>query len=407
MKWYFKLYFLLFFISSLSIYYDFFYYINNFDIVFLFKIPLLGLFLIALVFHSLKLKIYLSTESLLLLFFGMFSLCYGLFINQNFNSALITHIYTMVMPIVSISLGEYFSKNFNDDAKKFICNIFDALFYLTVIALLMYYYFHYVTGTFGYYGFGTPMPIIAAFLLSQKKYLKFSIGLVLVVLSGKRSTLITTLLVLVFHLYSQFSFSFLIRSFFRPKRIILFFLIIAVTVAGFQYAKNKSYFKRFETTLNYDLKDQDRMFLASGGRWTELICIAKYFGNDKVKWILGEGMGGQYPCYSSFGSRNMELMHYAHFSPISYLFVYGLLFTILLYLSFFRNIFVSLIKFPSNYFFLAFIALFSASFFGSTLFIDPMSWFYLGILKYLLNHGAEHEKIDLSVPRGPRNQAAF
>lgn len=388
MKWHYRIFLWLFLLVFFSPFYDFPYYLYGITtFVHMFKISLIGLLFIAVVFHF-KNKLLLSFESFLFLTFGFFSFLFGLIVNQKINSILLSHLYTAVMPIFCISFGMHFARDFNDVTRKLLHRIFNISFYLVSVLLILYYYFYYVTKEFGYYGYGTGMPFIGSFLLTHEMYLKYFLGLGMVVLSGKRTSLITMLLILLLYAFNKGLFLLIKGKLFTPSRILLISLALIFCWNGFQYAENQGYFRRWDIIMKWDflnLQDNDKMNLATSGRWEESKNVVKFLKQEPIKWITGAGMGGEYLTPRTMGKEDFEPQHYAHFSPLSYLFVYGIPFTVLLYLSFFITLYRG-IKFINNFFYLSFIVFFITSFVGSILFVDPRVWFLWGIVKFIVKN---------------------
>ena len=379
LRWQYKLFWLVFLLEFLNPFYDFLYYIANINIVFLFKIPLLLLVAISGVYH-LQHGLIITTESRIFIVFGAIALMKGVILNQRFDSHFLTHIYTAAMPVLAISFGAHFARDFDARARAFLSRILTAAFYLSSIAVLFYLYFYYVSESIGYFGYGSHLPLIAAFLLPQRKYFKYVFALALVAFSGKRATTIALLGVTALYLFPNFSLGGFFRL--RPRRLVVALLIAGAGYLSFQYLAEHGYLRRFAALANYDFSDDTAMFLASGGRWTELQGVARRLGDDLGAWIFGAGMGAHYFVNIPLPSPYREEMHYAHFSPVGYVLVYGVVFTVLLYASMFRTI-VRRLVFRRTFFYLAFASLFASSFFGATLFVDPKPWFFYGVLTSL------------------------
>lgn len=373
----------LFLLATLSPYYDFPYYIYGVrTLQHFFKIPLIGMFLIGLFFHFFK-KPILSYESLLFIAFGSFSLGMGIFKNHEKDSAMLSHLFTAIMPVVFISFGIHFAKNFDSKLRKCTLTTLRIATVMVFVALALYIYFYHIRGVFGYYGFGTPIPLIMAFLLSQGSYLACLIGFVLAIYSGKRSSLVVIIfLILIFVIKKTYS-HFRRKGFFVQKKWILIAIPLALFCwKGFQFAEERNYFRRFKMMTQLNFSNELSLFYATGGRLTESISVAKYFENNPVQWITGAGMGARYPLIDPRYDTPVEEFHYVHFSPMSYVFLYGLPFTLLLYYGFARSLYKAAKNFE-NFFYLAFLALFIGSFFGSKLFTDPKVWFFYGVVKFM------------------------
>lgn len=380
LRWQYKLFWLVFLLEFLNPFYDFLYYIANINIVYLFKLPLLSLVGICALYHF-QHRLLLTFESKLFLVFGAIAFLMGILVNRRFDSHLLTHIYTAVMPVLAMSFGGHFARDFDARAKAFLSRIMTAAFYLSSAAVLLYLYFYYVSEQIGYFGFGSLLPFVAAFLLAKRLYLKYLIALVLVVFSGKRASTISILGVTVFYLLPRFAMR---RKFrFSPKRILAGLLIAAVAYVSFQYLQSNGYLRRFEQLAAYDFSDDTAMFLASGGRWTEMQGVAQRLGDSVLPWMFGAGMGAHFTVNIPLPFPYTEEMHYAHFSPMGYVLVYGVVFTALLYFNIFRTV-LKRLAFRRTFFYLAFVSLFAASFFGATLFVDPKPWFFYGVVKSLL-----------------------
>ena len=139
------------------------------------------------------------------------------------------------------------------------------------------------------------------------------------------------------------------------------------------------FLRRFAFLRDVDLDDGVSIMLATGGRATEVISIIEWIDGDIVKCLLGSGIGASYDYIDPRLQFSVEKLHYAHFSPFSYILVYGSIFTFLLYCAFFYRLYSGLI-YKNNYFYLSFAFLFFSSFFGSILFVNPMPWFFLGVV---------------------------
>ena len=70
--------------------------------------------------------------------------------------------------------------------------------------------------------------------------------------------------------------------------------------------------------------------------------------------------------------------NYSHINFLGYYFRYGLVFSLIIYITFV----IMIIKYwkPTNALFLIFIGIFIGSFFGAGLIIDPTSWLFIGLM---------------------------
>ena len=165
-----------------------------------------------------------------------------------------------------------------------------------------------------------------------------------------------------------------------PKIILYSSLIISI----FFYAENQGAFNRFEDVISYDIGDDENMMYATGGRWQELLGIITHHNEKPYRWFVGSGFGGRY-IWTFPLSNYYELKHYAHFAPLSYVFIFGIPFMIMLYLLFTFYIIKS-IKYISNPFVILFIIGVFSSFFGANLFIDIKLWVFFGMVLHILKN---------------------
>ena len=165
-----------------------------------------------------------------------------------------------------------------------------------------------------------------------------------------------------------------------PKLILSIILISFL----FTYASNLGAFSRFEATLAYDLSDDENMMYATGGRWQEFIGILDYHNSKPSRWLTGAGFGGRYEWFVPLDNY-LESKHYAHFAPLSYVFIYGFPFMIILYISFIYYIMKSL-KYILNPFVIIFIIAIFSSFFGANLFVDIKLWVFFGVVFHILKN---------------------
>jgi hypothetical protein len=226
-----------------------------------------------------------------------------------------------------------------------------------------------------YWGFGTDMHLIIPFLFAEKRYILVFLGLVLVFFSGKRATTLNVILVLLMNFWSQI---FTINL----KRMVMWSIALILMSSIVIYVYNQGYLSRFEATFNYDADDEYSMTVATSGRWQEITGILDFLNATPYKWIFGAGFGGRYLWFDPLFGFD-ELKHYAHFSPFTYLFIYGLPFAIILYSILFFLI-IKGFKYVSNQFYIIFVVLVFGSFFGANLLVDIKIWFFIGIAWYII-----------------------
>ena len=348
----------------------------NFD--FIIKIPFISYYFLVVIFHFYKkVKIRTSIVSNLFLALIIFAFFIGIIEKNIIDGKFLSHLYFSSIPVLGISFGRSLADSYDEKFKEYFLRIINISFFVTVIILLIYIYFHFFTGAIPYWGLGTDLHIIIPFLLLQGKSFLVLIAVLLVILSGKRAILLNVALEFLL-LYSYMVKRLNFNSF--PK-IVLFTVLIT---SLFFYAESQGAFSRFEATLNFDISDDENMMYATGGRWQEFLGILDYHNAKPYRWYTGAGFGGRYEWFMPL-TNYLEMKHYAHFAPLSYIFIFGIPFTIILYSCFTYYIFKSF-KFVSNPFVILFIIGVFSSFFGANLFVDIKIWIYFGIVLNILKN---------------------
>ena len=209
----------------------------------------------------------------------------------------------------------------------------------------------------------------------------FLIGILLVVLSGKRATLITSLLPF---------FAFIKPSVFKSKPLLPLSIIIVLLFSSYAFVSlnNKGYFRRFESTFNFDISNDNATFIATSGRWQEIESVVKHMNNIPYSWITGSGLGDKY----LFEAKNVgfdvksEYKHYTHFTPMSYIFLFGIPLTLIIYFMLLKKVIIGWRYFLTDFFYLCFLVSIIGGFFGANFGIDPKIWIFTGITFSLIKN---------------------
>ncbi len=351
-------------------------YIFGYEVDFIIKVPSIIYFLLVVGFHF-RNKLILTPLTLIFLVFSVLSFFYGIFVGNKIDNKFISHIYFASIPVLGASFGYHFAGLYEEKLKPFFLRIINISFYVTCLILLVYFYLHFISGSVAYWGFGTDMHLLIPFILLQGKFKAVFVGVIFVVLSGKRATLLNVILELVMY------FSYMLRSI-TLKSIPKVILIAGVFIAGFTISYSQGAFSRFESSLQFDLNDEDAMLYATSGRWQEVTGIIEHHNTKPERWILGAGFGGRYEWFIPLDNY-LEMKHYAHFAPFAYIFLFGIPFTILLY-SFFIYYIVKAKHYLANPFMIVFVVGVFSSFFGANLFVDIKIWIFLGVVYFLIKN---------------------
>lgn len=345
-----------------------------------FKLPLALMFLLFLFFH-LTYKVKLVPITRLLLFGGILSTVLAVLWNmETFDSKLLSEVYGVMMPIFSVSFGVYYAKYIGVEITSFLKNIFKYYIFVNVLLLVVYFFLHYSAGSISYFGFQVNWQLISAYLISQGRLFLFAMGLILVVLSGKRATLVTSVLPFLSVIKEGYSFG-------RTNIILLVIALVIASAIGGNYLYREGYFRRFEDTLSFDINDDRATFLATSGRWQEIESVFRHMNERPISWVTGNGFGDKYLSVIDVHGFQYyeEYKHYAHFTPVSYIFIHGLPFTLMLFYLLFRIIYKGWKKYHLNFFYLCLLVSIFGSFFGANLAVDPKIWFFVGVTTFIVN----------------------
>ena len=372
MKRLYDFFFAVLFVSYLTPLLDYPLYILGIDIVALSKIPLVTLFAISCLIHVWR-PVVVTRETLLFLVFGGFALVWGLIENGIRGKVFFSHLYAIAMPVLAISFVHHAVSEEEGQIVVRLDRLMGKLFPAAVFMVVGFLYFYYVAGSWSYYGYGTPIALVGAYFLSKQSYGRWLACLLLDFLTGKRSTIIASILTAILVVSK------------RPKRIRLTLgtpFIAVVSVVGLIYgaglAAQLSLFRRFALLLEFDSSDALAVFSATGGRLTEVLSVSAYLSENPIRWLVGSGVGAQYIFTDWRPGFPPELMHYTHFSPMGYVFLLGLPFTVLLYASVFGRLARASLP-AGGALFSMFAYYFIISFFGAVMFIDPRLWTFFGM----------------------------
>lgn len=338
---------------------------NELDFVELFKVPLIAATLVAVIFsffHGLRLFFF----EVILILFALVAMGNGIF-DVNFQlSTFLVHSFIFLMPVVAISFGYETSANGRTIAEDNLPFLMTGVCIISGINLIIYLVSYHFFKTISYFGFYTDLALVAAYAISKRKMGWFCTIILLLLLSGKRSVLLGAIAPAVVWMIMA-----------QPRRSKWFFSLASI---GMIFAFFKlGFLNRFKPLLQMDFFSKRDWFLSTSGRSDEFIGIVANLGTNPFKWLFGSGMGTGYVIQNSWEpSLPAGLAHYAHFSPFTYLFIFGLPFATLVYLVLGTLLWVNRTK-THKAMYLIFLTQFVTGFFGANLMIDPFFWFVVGV----------------------------
>jgi hypothetical protein len=330
-------------------------------------------YLLAAILVTIKFGFRFNKISLLFLIFGIWFIFFGIINNDIKMKFVISSFFGIINPIFMLNYARVYMRSYSVSEITNIHMKFVFKYYIpiTIFLYFSYYFFHYGKGSYSYYGFQTNWQYASLFLIYNKNISLALLGLILVILAGKRATIITTLIPFLAYYLSFKNFS--LKNFI--KTIITVMIIIAIIYVAFQ----QGYLRRFESTFSMNLNDESSLSEGSGGRSNEVFEAFRYLNNDPLMLFFGTGLGAT---YITEGADYTSEKNYIHFSPAHFVFQFGLIFTILLYSFFLTYTIQGLKKNPKNIFYNYFLLVVIGSFFGPNLLADPKTWFFIGLNYY-------------------------
>lgn len=247
------------------------------------------------------------------------------------------------------------------------------LFYLISISYKMYPGFG--VQTIGY---------VALYFFAHKKYMNFSISLMVLVAQGKRSILIACLLCTYIAYIWQKTRSkkatFLSLLIFPVLITASLFIIDKLDLYSIAGLSRVSYINPFSS--NFDI------FLGSSGRVDEIVS-AFATTEPGIRRIIGYGFGFEYEWLLSYREDFSETKGYLHMSPMTIYFVLGPIAVVVFYYFFYRLISTSFstlrnlrtLQAHNNLLFLSLCSIYfmTAGFFSLNILSDIMGWILVGM----------------------------
>jgi hypothetical protein len=354
-------------------------YVVGFQAIWLFKfIPIFSMGTI-IVFHLYN-SVRMPAISKAFLLVGVVGFPLGVVVNGlrpegiDFGSVY-SHAFACALPILAISFGMHFYERKTAADLARVSRYFQYAFTSTCVVVIVYVGL-YQAGVIAYWGLGTPMQFYIPFLLAGAKYRLALLGLLLVLLSGKRATSLTVVFELLY---------FSLASVWQRKqgRTLILTLYGVAAAAGLVVMANLNALDRFQAIAQISFDDPYTLLVAFSGRWEEVVGVLQYMEAHPGTWLFGAGAGGAYN-WVVLLSDYEEVKSYAHFMPVAYLFKFGLPFTLFVYCYFVRLMVKNRAHFADPYY-LSFCACVIASMFGANLLIDVLPWFFCG---YVVRLGA-------------------
>jgi hypothetical protein len=248
-----------------------------------------------------------------------------------------------------------------------------------LLLFFIIYYCLYFYGAIPYWGLSSVVPLLLPFFLVNKQHTYVFCLLLVVILSGKRSILLITLM--------QFLLYYLLFG--SVKWLKLFMPAVLIFALFTLWLLYPDFFIRFQGIVASDLSFGERVALLSSGRTDEILIFWNYFSNNPHTLIFGDGLGAN--LIVEYFNGTVRTLHYSHFSPFGLLLLGGIPLAIICYFPIFFMITKLLYRShrsKGKHFFWGFLVLFYlavVSLIGPAMFNDIIFWFYLGFIYKITN----------------------
>lgn len=325
-------------------------------------------------------SIIIFTETKIFIIFSIIPIILGI-VKYGFSSYFFSHILAVLLPIFAMSfgykLGNYLSVSNNTIILERVLN----LSYYSNIIIIILFQIAFALKIVSYPAIApTGLIFSSLFYLSKNKYIKFTIGLIFVVISGKRASLFMMIFAaLIFGIEYIRNDKTLVRAINRVLKWTTTSLIIIIPTIFYLWTQTR-FLNRIKLVFKFDFSDTRAMYIATGGRSEEIINIIKFLNEQPLRYIFGSGFGVNVEVFKDF------YRHYSHFSPLSYTLIFGVIFALLIYFLFFFKL-LKKVNVNSNLYFakLIFASFFASSFLGAIVMNDTNFWVFYGLYNYLIS----------------------
>lgn len=343
---------------------------------------LISLFLIVLFALNLK-NIKLNLVEIILLFYPILHLLFGVIVNgisRHTVSDLYTAVFFAILIIFMRNTSFIFSKNLQ---VKFA----NWMFWGLLVSILSYklapllglrIYSVGIISIFSLY------PLIVYFYNGNR--LKLIITIILILLGGKRGVILSGLLALLFIGVGQKNIKKPIRIFVVLSAVVFIFSLFYMSISPERISKLPSEVQPMFYRMMHTNPFSEYNRIGTDARVLEVKGAMKPIVENPFYFLTGKGSGYAYE-YIDANNEFVTLLHNTHFSPVTILSRFGVVYTLALYFFIVKTIFIGLRKmrrnglgFESKILLLYTIASFINSFTAFTLYIDYLFILSLGLL---------------------------
>jgi hypothetical protein len=345
-----------------------YFYITGIDLVWSINIIFIFMCFILLIYslHFFKLN-RINLFFLLIFIISFVKLLIYIFSNVEFEfKHIISYAYGIIMPFLTLNFTSTF---ITSDREKvfFLLEKFSEYYIIVAFTALVTYSILYFAEVISYFGLGINLHYVYPFFLASQKIWMPGLFLFIILISGKRSVLINFIIQTLVYLFSNL----------YKKPFFSIIMISGLFLSLLLIYQNTELLERFNWFFNgnLDFEDSYAVYASFSGRYEEILGILKYFRDHPLQIFFGSPPGAYYlyDTESYVVSKN-----YSHITFAGFVFRYGVICAITIYLIF---LWIILKRWsPKSPLYLVFIGILSSSFFGANLIIDPISWLFIGLL---------------------------
>ncbi len=299
-----------------------------------------------------------------LIAYGSVVIAFGLVLNGP-NLATVSHVQALLLPVFGISFG--FAAIRSHPCFSEMIERWTPLVGAVLLGLIGLYYLLVNRGVVVYFGVSTLIALPFACALARNRIDLAVLFFSAAILTGKRVSIVG--LGVLFLLYL------LQRRGDRPVAVLVTFVALVVGLATWGPALADAYVLRRLSFL-WTTGETIDLNLATAGRVGEATAMIQELVRTPSAWIMGFGAGATFIWSGPSGASLTA--HYAHFSPLSYVFLGGVLLMVPIYWTLLRH-FVWYSRRAEGWYEWMFLYYFVASFSGAILFSDPFAWIVTGM----------------------------
>jgi hypothetical protein len=338
--------------------YDFPDFVLKINIAFIHQFISVTCVIIAFFSVLLKLKLKFDMPLLLITTIGLIIGIAGSFSSYPSISVFFSHLYYLLMPVLSIHIGILLWKNYGNEIIKTINTIASNALRILIIAVFIYFLLHYGLDLWQFFGYSSGL-VFAYILTENYKKTNFNkLYFILDLFTGKRSSLVLWVFLL-----------------FKKQTIYFFIFVLLAWLFWHDYSIFMP--ERYSNVFLFDIADPIVMSYATGGRSNEWISLYAEIIKYPFGWIFGVGLGNSYELYDPI-TNDFEFRHYSHMTPLTYSYLFGMPLTVILfiYLTYRSYVLEKKLTIGIQSFFTVALVL---SPLGASLLVEPLPWMIFGI----------------------------